>query len=523
MSYKGEHFRVSCAQGGFSHNSNLDVITPSEMIHPSRNLNYFNNGREPRGGTSHVLDSAYTDTPQIMGLYNFIMTNNDNNFIVACCKDGKIYKDGSTTIHPALQTTEEYFWDFEVFDNELYMVNGKNTPLKWTGSGNASALTAIPSDWTGGNMPSWIVKHGRGNSERMWAGGCPTSTPWTIYASKNSDADALGDGDVVTIKINTGDGYGIVGATEFGDRLICFGKNNSYIIDDLDPTAANWGYDTAQWEGGVATNRLVCRTPNDIVCMQDDGEIYSVLAAEKYGDYQAASLTRMSYMHEWIKEFVDLSSIKKFHSIYDPRLRAIKVFVLRNGQSEIDAALVYSIDRSPEEAWMIHGNWASASGYDASASCFVRQDDGPNDIYTGDYSGMIWRLEQNDKNDNNNAFYSGFKTGYMHFGRPETKKHFKRLWMTVEPKGQWDMTIDWSVDGVQQTRKTVSLAGLGAALGGFTLGTSKLGGDELIDSAVNLGMKGRRVQFEIYNNSADQGFFVSGFGIDYRNLGREPS
>jgi hypothetical protein len=480
----------------------------------------MNNGRENRGGSAHVNDAAYTDTPQIMGLFHFIMVNNDNDFVVACCKDGKIYKNGADTIHPALQTTDEWYWDFEVFDDELYLVNGKNSPLKWTGAGNAAAVGDQPTDWTGSNYPQWIVKHGRGASERLWAGGCPTVTPWTVYASANSDGDDFSDANVTTIKINTGDGYGLVGAVEFGDRLICFSRTRPFIIDDTDASTANWGYEAAQWAGGVANFRLICRTPNDIVCMQDDGEIYSVLAAEKYGDYQAASLTRKSYMHKWISENVNLQYVNMFHSVYDPSLRAIKIFVVRQGQTTIDTALVYFIDRPPDQAWMIHGNWSSTSGYSASSSCLKRKTDGEHEVYTGDYVGEIWKLEQTNKNDESNAYYAGFKTGNLHFGDIQAKKHYKRGWLTTKPAGAWNLLINWWVDGVQQTQATASLAGAGAVLGTFVLGTSLLGGSELLDVVFDLDSKGRRIQFEIYNSVADQKFYISSFGVDWKALGK---
>jgi hypothetical protein len=518
MGYRGEHFRIQCGKGGLGYNPNIDEVTPSEMQPPTRNLNLVNNGRENRGGTSHVNAGAYSGTPQIVGLYHFLMLGND--YVVACCKDGKIYRDGSNTIHPALQTTDEQYWDFEVFDDELYMVNGKNTPLKWTGSGNAAALTSIPTDWTGSNYPQWIVRHGRGASERLWYGGCPTVTPWTVYASENADGDAVSDSSVVTIKINTGDGYGITGATEFGDRLICFSKKRPYIVDDLDPTTANWGYDLAQWEGGVANFRLLCKTPNDIVCMQDDGEIYSVLSAEKYGDYRAASLTRKSYMHKWIAEYVNLQYVNKFHSVYDPYLRAIKFFIVRAGQTNVDTALVYFIDRPAEDAWMIHGNWSNTSGYSASTSCLKRKTDGEHEVYTGDYSGEIWKLEQTNKNDENNAYYSGFRSGNLHFGNTRIKKSYRRGWLTTKPAGDWNLIIDWWVDGAQQTQRTVSLAGTGAVLGSFTLGTSLLGGNDLLDVAFDLEAKGKRIQFEIYNSTINQDFFISSIGVDYKLLGK---
>jgi len=522
MGYRGQTFRIPCSSGGFSHNPNIDMARATDMVHPSRNINLNEFGRRKRGGTAHISDAAYdaaiSGTPQIMGAYQFRLRNG-TPFVVVAGKDGKVYRAHDTTIKASGMSTSNFF-DFETFDNELYIVDGESTPEKWTGAGNTSTLTDIPSDWSG-DGPQWIVKHGRGASERLWTGGL-TAYPHRIYISVNGDGDNFSDLNVTTIDIETGDGFGIIGAVEYGDRLLGFGKRKVYLIDDASVDTSEWGYDAAQWEGGAANFRLIVKTPNDIVAMMEDGEVYSVTAAQQYGDYKAASFTKGSFMHNWIKEHLRLSYINHFHAIYDPVLRAIKIFVVRAGQTTVDTTLVYFIDRTPKDAWMIHDNQSATSGYSASCSAIVRVGVGDYQVYTGGYAGLLWRLEQTNRNDNNEGYYGGFKTPRLAFNNPRVTKKYKCGRIIAQPKGDYNLTIDSWIDEEQQTQRTISLAGTGGTLP-FTLGTDVLGGSEMIDKPFDIGNVGKRIQFEVYNSTVDQDFFVSQLLIDHQILGARPS
>lgn len=95
--------------------------------------------------------------------------------------------------------------------------------------------------------------------------------------------------------------------------------------------------------------------------------------------------------------------------------------------------------------------------------------------------------------------------------------------MIATPKGDHNLNIKIWVDGVQQTTQTVSLASEAGVLGSFILGTSLLGGNELIDLPYGLGITGKRIQKEVYNENASEDFFVSHMVDDYKFLGRKPS
>ncbi|MCR4287906.1 MAG: hypothetical protein NUW09_07830, partial [Deltaproteobacteria bacterium] len=445
MSYSGSTYAIPCEKGGLTANPNIDAIQPYMMV-SARNINIHENGRGKRGGTAKVNASAGYGSSQIMGGFDYIKLNGTQKLVIGTTA-GSIYQNPTTTIKTSL-TTGKYF-NFEVFEDELYICNGGNTPQTWDGAAaSTSDITNPAADWTGSNQPIQMVKHGRGNSERMWA-----ILPSGVYASADGDAKEFVTG-VVNIPISTDDGSGLTGGVEFGDRLILFSKRRSFLIDDADTNTANWGYESAIWEGGVSHHRLIVKTPNDILCMMDDGNIYSVTSVQSYGDYKTASITKPSWIDKWIRENCDLGQIDKFHATYDPELRLIKWFVVRSGQTQVDTCLVYFIDRGPEEGWVIHDNPSSASGYSASASWVYHKMPAEHHsfyIYTGDYSGFVWDLEETNKNDDGNGYYAGFKTARIPLDNVRLTKNMKRGWLITQAEGSYNVYVKCWIDGVEQT------------------------------------------------------------------------
>jgi hypothetical protein len=514
MSYKGQTYSIPFLRGGVTASEQVDRIDPTLMVIPSKNLSMQQGGRTPRGGTAHVNEAAFSDTAQIFGIYQFILVSQTKFILTAT--NGKIYKNATDTIKTGLSSSKYY--NFVTFEDEVFICNGSDTPQTWDGSAaSTSDITNPAADWSGGN-PQWLVKHGRGNSERLWAFGCPNK-PHSIYVSANGDGKEFVTG-VTTFRIETGDGYGIAAAVEFGDRIICFSKQEAFYIDDSSSTVSDWGYQTAQWKGGASHWRLVCKTPSDIIAMTDTGEVYSVKAAESYGDYKEASLTRSSFMDVWMRNNLRLDLIDQFHMIYDEQLRAIRIFVVRTGQTQIDTCLVYFIDRQPVEAWMIYDNVSFSSGYSASASGQIKDTKGYI-IYTGDYSGNLWKLDQVTKSDEGNAYYSGFKTPVLAFDNPREKKKFKRLWVVAKPETiSTDLTVSWWVDNAAKQTETITLDTQGAVLGSFVLGTDKLADEELINKSVPIKAKGTRLQIELSNSVAEEDFFIIEAMIDFMPLGK---
>ncbi len=524
MSFRGQTFRLPMNSGGFVNSPNIDLV-PAEAMIDVRNVNIHEDGRGKRGGTA-IFSATSTRNSQLMGVVDYTLASG-TQFVITTTTEGEVWKDNATQLNSGNLLKTGAFTTFAIANDKVYICDGGTTPQTWDGSaGTTSDLAAVPSDWTGANFPTQIIIHGSGNSERGWALGLP-SNPHTLYVTPDvagGDLDFT-QGTIETFHIETGDGFGLVGGVEFGDRLIVFGKNRAYVINDTSLDSTEWGYTQAQWEGGVAHSRLIIKTPNDVVCMMDDGNIYSITAVQSYGDYKQASITKPAWIDKWIRENTDLSKINQFHGVYDPELRRVIVFVVRSGMTTIDTALIYNIDRGPQEGWTIHDNITSNSGFSASCSAVIRRNPASHHsvyIYTGDYSGNVWELEEADANDDSNAYTGKYRTPHLTQDNPRARKKYKRGWLTMTAQGDYDLNVRWWVDGTEQTQRTVSMAGTGDTLP-FTLGTDVLGGNELIDVPFELGAVGERIQFEVSNSSVDEKFFISQMLIDFTMLGNPPA
>ena len=465
--------------------------------------------------TGHTLTDQWSvsiTAPEVSGLHEFTLINT-NKFILRHTTDGKLWKNNADTIKTGW--TVNKLAQFVQYGDMVLVSNGANCPVIWNGSdGGTTDITTIPTDWTGSNFPSQMIIHGRGNSVRTWALGCPLN-PENIYVTTNGNLADFTQATVLVFDIRTGSRYGIVGGIEFGNRLIVFSKDRAFIMNDDDANTDNWGYSAGQWRGGAASHRLIVKTPNDVICMMDNGEIYSISAAEKYGDYETASLTRPSFMHEWIKKYINLSKINDFHAIYDPVLRAVKFFVVRTGESNIDTTLCYFIDRPPDKAWVILSNQNHESGYSARSSALIEVLTGTWKVYTGSYNGKIWKLGETNRNDNGNPFVSIYKTPLLSFDNVREHKRYDRIKIVSIAEGICSATFTWWIDGVLKNSKDIEFSAGGDVLGSFILGTSTLGGLNILESSVSLGYTGKRIQIEAKSNTANEDFFLSQFLVDF--------
>ncbi len=521
MGYGGDTLGIPFTRGGLNHDPNTDNIPPDAMVNGSKNVALHENGRGKRGGTAHVNTTVLPGQPKVTGLYDFVLQDG-TQFDVMATADGKIYKNETTTIKTGLTAGQEM--NFEVMNDEIYGSNGANPVQVWDGAAGSSSDLAAPSaDWTGSNHPKFMIKHGRGNSERIFAFGCPNN-PNNLYFSSANDgfSEAVFTGGTSGVLYIETPG-GLIGAKRYGKRLVIFSKTQAFILTDDSTDITTWGYEKAQWAGGVAHGRLLIETPNDLVAFTENGDVYSVTAADTFGDYKQASIAKPAFIDRWIREKCALNMIANFHAEYDPVLRAIYFFVVRIGRTEVDSALVYYIDRGTKEGWIVHDNLDFVSGFSASCSAIFRVGAGDFRVYTGGYLGFVWKLNETNKDDDSNGYYAGFKTTPLVLENVRLEKKFRRGLLGRKTEGNFNLLVNWSVDGVSQTQKSISMSGTGGELDTFILGTDILGGEELLDKEFDLGSVGKRIEFEIFNSTASEDFFVSQLLLDHKMLGARPS
>jgi hypothetical protein len=518
MSFSGVTYGVPCNHGGYTNDQNFDLITPTQLVSPSKNINIHRGGREKRGGTAKISDVAVSGTPRIMGIKDFVLAS--TQFQIFAGSDGKIYKDTTTVLKTGMSTTTKFH--FEVINGIVYIADGVTTPQTWDGVGGATSnLTATAADWSGTNQPTVAILHQRGLSYRSFWLGVNGHRTTLYYSKNNTPGDTNGTGDAGFLTVPTNDATGLVAGVEFGNRLIVFGTKRAFILDDTDDDIATWGMQAAQWSGGAAHQRLVVKTPNDVLIMTEDGEIYSIQSVFSYGDYKLASVVKPAFMDTWIRENLDLSAIDDFHASYDAELRCVKFFVVRRGETDVDTSINFHIDKPLEEAWTIHDNQDHPSGYSASCSTSVKTGT-TYKIYTGDYSGFLWKLEQNNKSDDDEGYYGGFRTPALTIDNPRQTKMFRRIRVVTKSEGIFYLQVKWWIDGEYQGTGQISLAGTGGIYGSGVYDTDVFGDQGLIDDEAIFGNVGKRIQVEVYNSNANEDFFVSQVMVDLKPLGVRP-
>lgn len=542
MGYRGTTIPIPVT-GGFNATYNVEALPPGSLA-ISKNINIHNGGYEPRGGTAKFNSSVITSNPRVMGGFHYNVGSTSE--ILAYTATGSTNKDiiytvkatgVDKTVYTATNAITKYP-SFVSYNYKTYIANGYDTVQVYAGGATSSNLAAPHGDWGANDQPIQLIKHGAGNSERLWAL-APTGTNGFIYYSQDNDGSsdasftASGSGKIY---IDTGDKFGIVGGIEYQDRLMIFGKNNTYVIDDVSADVTDWGYAQAGWFGGAAHFRVAVATPNDVFCMTDDGEIYSVTAAQNYGDYKSASITRPAGIHAWIRDNVDMTYVNDFHAIYDYQLKAIKWFVVRTGNTshQVDTCLVFYTDRPVEQAWTVHDNTTTnINGYNASCSFYLKDADNKVKVYTGDWGGTgkgtIWKTEQAAYNDGDTAYEAKVRTPRLAIGGdtgandPRTTKRFQSLRIIDQNfLNATSFSVIIYIDGVQHAT-TYSYS---EPTHGFVLGTSILGIGVLSDSkteykeyVADIGNFGKRIEIEISNNNtANVYFFIASMLLDYRPL-----
>lgn len=512
MGYSGQTLIVPLASLGYQFKTDRESDGPTSFVGESRNFNLDRDGLRKRGGTQKVNVAAVSGTPQILGIFDYRLSG--SSFQVFVASDGSIYKNTTTTIKTGWSTSDKP--SFAVHGDTLFICNGNDTPQTWDGvAASTSNITTPAADWSGTTQPFQFISHGKGASRRLWA-----LMGNAVYYSVLGDGNDFAGTGSGKISIDSGDPRGLTGGIEFGDRLFVFSRDKAFLIDDTDVDPANWGYQGAQWEGGAAHWRVIVKTPNDVVVMTEDGDIYSLSAVQSYGDYKQASIARPAFMDSWLREKAVMSRIGEFHAIYDTSLRAVKFFIHQLSGTQNDTALVYFIDRKPETAWSIHDNRDATSGYKASCSALVKS--GPNNVfvYTGGYDGFIWKLESSTFADDTSAYTMLLRSERLAFGNMRNMKEYKRLIYTVRGGGDTDISFNFAVDGVESVTSSFRD---GATVWDEVFWDEFLWDtDDMVRDSVEIGAKGRNMEFEIIHDTVYQELFLGTVMLDHKVLGAAP-
>jgi hypothetical protein len=176
--YTGKTYQIPCT-GSWNGNDNYDEV-PQESMVDVDNVNVHNGGRQPRGGCEELNSTPITDSPDIMGIYQFIREDGSLNgdtwvddsaetwvdnlgnewgtnkaALIKATSDGKVYRDYTTELKSGLTNFRYTF--FETFYDQLFISNGVDTPQVWQsgvdtwdiGTPETACVAALAGDGAG--------------------------------------------------------------------------------------------------------------------------------------------------------------------------------------------------------------------------------------------------------------------------------------------------------------------------------------------------------------------------------------
>lgn len=517
MAYRGTTLRSPFLETGLRDDRSQELLPVTSLVLPSKNVNFHENGLSKRGGSALYLWPSIAGNPKIQGGFDFRLYNGASFKLFAA--GGIVYngnysnplKAGHSSSNPisfaqigsasGQNTLQKVFW-----------CDGQIAPQYWDGVAASASPVLTATSWSGSSgMPFQLINHARNANIRLWA-----ITPDSVWASKLGTPTDFSDANVVQIPVYTEGG--LVGGFDLGGQLFVYSKTKTYLIDDTDASSANWGYHESLWQGGAAHWRLICKADNNLLIMAEDGTIYSLQGIIATGSYASNQLARPAYVDKFIRDNIALSNIQNFHCCFDRKLRAVKFF-MQEGGSANNIALLYFVDRPPNQAWIIHDNENFPSGYNATCSFEVRNGPGDWQIWTGDNQGLLWKLEQSIRHDDDvntgptaaagNSYPTRIKTIRQDLGSPRAWKHFRGLIFRGSASGQVDFTMRKWIDGVRQEDSTFQINGSGASFDSAIFDTDVFAGDSLVPAMIDVGYYGRDAQFEFVNDTAGQDFFLS--------------
>ena len=513
MSFIGQLYQL-VFKGGFNANANLEYVPPGDLTDGSRNINLHNGGLEKRGGTARVNGTQISGSPASLGIGQLIKMGTGTKHIYVAGTDGKLYRDYVSIATGRSQVNKN---NFTVIDDNMFICNVFDSVQVDTGS-SIAAITTPATDWTGNAHPTKIVVHGRGASLRAFGWGV-LGKENILYYSTLRDYQEFNSGTSGTIVMTLPKGSGIIDCISIDENLLIRTTTQDYWFADSDASIANWGYFKAGWSGGVHSPQLSVQIYNDVYSMAPDGDIYTLSRAEEIRNYKLASISRPVFIHKWLKDNADLTKLNQFHMAFDPKIQAIKIWIVRSGETQCDTCLVYYIHERrwapPHDAQDNRDD----SGYEAAASVAVTIDIGDEQLYTMDYNGYVWSLEKSNKSDNSNAYTSIALTSWLSLDTPGIQKRLKYAIIHYISKGSYDLDIRWWADGAEQTTQSIALAAVGNVLGTFELDTDTLGVLTLTQQEFDTLAEGEKFRFQLSNTGAGEDFFISHLIIPFISRG----
>lgn len=452
-------------------------ILPSQYLADALNAYVTRNKIEKRTGYTIVGDDTGSkailglqgiNTGSLKRLYRF-KNKSDNSAIVIEEYTGS----GSwTTVNDTLLTNVSHEVNCVVAENVVYAYDGASVPAKIT-PGSPSTAAAVPdANHPRGSFGSWF------HNFHFVAGTVANRS--RIKWSELEDSDDFTNTTTGYIDVNPDDGDYITGMGQLNDRLIIFKRKSvwalsgfgtgSFTLDDLGESVSGLGTPSHR--------SIINMNGNFLAFINHTGDLpeFRLLERTRYGTIVAGSV--LSSDIRGTMATINTAQLGLVAGNYDGR--RLRMAVPVDSATRNNLVLVYDD---------VNRGWVRHTGI--NASCWAEFDfSNVSEIYFGESQAdsKAYKLDSS-TSDNGTAIAFSINTKRYGGERPEVKKKWKYLYVTVETSGSYNLTVNESPDGFSyDLLDTISLASPGAVFP-ITLDSDRLGDSEIRRRRLEFGKK----------------------------------
>lgn len=524
--YNGRFVDIPCGRGGLNTNQNVYQVPPTDLI-TARNIRFDGYSWIKAPGLSLFDSNAISGAPTCLGGITFRPSTSIQR-IVSAWSDGKVYKEESGNVDNVTLVSGLSFTDPAVFveggqiasgeNKKVFMFSRNVAPKFLDGDGaTMSGITAESIDWSA-NKPAAAVYH----DARIIAYDLD-AFPHQYYASSledHGDFSITGGGRVFDI------------APGQGDRLACLFSHSPgvlyafkypfgiYALDTSDFTDYSQYPQLIRADVGMAGPLGICRVANDVFFISSTGRIYSLSALSEGGNPQDADLTAKYNLGEWIRQRVNPSRLKWSRLFYDEIRNELWYTYTSTDGTVNDEALVFDLNEPGllKVASEDRGEFFNAAFSRISSTSTV-------EWIVGGGDGLLRRLNSANRSvDATEAYTADVRTPDMDFSFADPSlagvaKRFDSLEITLVPTGDYDLSIDFVVDGLSKISKTINLGSAGSVFDSGVFDTAIFGGQEVIKHKVTIGAIGNQLAIRLYNSGTNENFQIVNLRVYFKPLG----
>ncbi len=441
---------------------------PIPFLLEAQNVVYrLDGGPRKAPGTTKLNSAALASGAEIMGLADFWISGTGGSSTqhrvlhvgTVVMKDDA---DGSfANINTGMEDAK--IPNYSTFGDLLIYTSNGNTdvPQSWDGTTNQNLAGTPP------NFAFSVVHKGR-----VWASGVAANPSKVYYSALNNPEDwtGAGSGD---INIDSDDGDRVTGLISHKEVLFVFkgpNKGSIHRITGSAPTGSDpFARRTFSEEVGAVWQNSIFRFRDDVGFMWSDGNIYSLTAVERFGDFAQAALTRP--IRSWLDDHLRFSRLQFAWAATLDTQGAVLFTVAIDGSTNNNIMLMMDY-RSDPVRW---SRWDAFSG--GSVALIVDPTDNNRHILmAGGNDGFVRKLYQASRSiDGLTGINYKVRTPFTDYGAVFHIKTLEHIGLMLVPKGNTTVQVGWERDSGSSQTQQISQSG-GAVLGSFVLGTDKLSG-----------------------------------------------